>query len=432
MTLGVRRVAAGAGQRSRPRVVFGACALVFAIAVAVRLFLLTRVPERFITPHTRWESEAIAYSLAETGRFADPYAVPTGPTAHHPPLYPMLIGLIWRVFGLGLAGGYASWTVSFLLASLQCALLPWLAVRFGFGLAAGTTVGVIGAVLAQWPPFVEPPTAIALGVIMLVFRNRWSAGGGTTGGSLLLGAGAGIAFHLHPTLLPVVLGCLAFELWWLRGARRWIRTGAVALSALLACVPWAWRNWSVMHGVFFVRSNLGLELLVGNHDGAVADIERMSASVDSLHPRGSVAEALRVREMGEVAYMREAGAKARAWIAANPGTYARLSAQRALAFWTRYTERPWYAVPATIATLLGVIGAARVLRRLTVPGRAVLLIPLITFPLVYYFVDYLPRYRMPVIWIVYLFAAAEAWHWIRPGTASQDGAAPVPTAAGPA
>jgi hypothetical protein len=29
--------------------------------------------------------------------------------------------------------------------------------------------------------------------------------------------------------------------------------------------------------VFFIRSNLGLELRMGNHDGAVADIEVMDA-----------------------------------------------------------------------------------------------------------------------------------------------------------
>jgi hypothetical protein len=136
--------------------------------------------------------------------------------------------------------------------------------------------------------------------------------------------------------------------------------------------------------------------------------------------------------MGEFAFMREAGAEARAWIAANPVRYARLSAERALAFWTRWNNGALYAVPATLVTLLGLLGAVRVLRGLALPERAVLLIPLLTFPLVYYFVDYLPRYRMPVIWIVYLFAAAEVWHWIGARKARGNGAEAAPPGTRPA
>ena len=405
--------------RARPEVRAGAVA--FAVALAVRLFLLTRVLPEYIVPHTRWELEAIAWSLVETGRFADPFAVPTGPTAHYPPVYPFLLGLTWRSFGLGPAGGYAGWIMGFALASLQCALLPWLSVRLGLGLAAGVIVALGSAVFAQWPPFLEPPTAILLGLLMLAFRHRWTAGGMTTGRSLLLGVGAGFAFHLQPVLLLVVLGYLAFELWWGRDARRWVRAGVVVLAALLVCVPWAWRNYTKLHGVFFIRSNLGLELLVGNHPGAVADIDDMLPSVYPLHPRSSVAQAVRVREMGEVAFMRAAGAEARAWIVANPGEYARLSAKRALAFWTRWNNDALYAIPATLATLLGILGAVRLLRGLAVAERAVLLIPLLTFPLVYYFVDYLPRYRIPVMWIMYLFAAAEVWHRMRRSPAPVNG-----------
>jgi hypothetical protein len=393
------------------------------MALAIRLFLLAQVRADVVIPHTRWELEAIAWSLVESGRFADQYAVPTGPTAHYPPVYPYLLGLTWRIFGLGPTGGYAGWTMGFTLASLQCALLPWLSVRLGLGLAAGVIAGLVSAVVAQVPPFLEPPSALLLGLLMLAFRRRWTSGGITTTRSLLLGSGAGLAFHLQPALLPVVLGCLAFELWWSRDARRWGRAAIVVLAACLVCLPWAWRNYTALHGVFFIRSNLGLELLVGNHPGAAADIDDMLPSVYPLHPRSSVEQALRVREMGELAFMRDAGAEARAWIAANPARYARLSAERALAFWTRWNNGALYAVPATLATLLGLLGAVRVLRGLAVPERAVLLIPLLTFPLVYYFVDYLPRYRMPVMWIMYLFAAAEAWRWVRRPAAPTEGTA---------
>ena len=42
-----------------------------------------------------------------------------------------------------------------------------------------------------------------------------------------------------------------------------------------------------------------------------------------------------------------------------------------------------------------------------------MLIPLITFPLVYYVVIYMPRYRVPLDWILLLLAGAAAWHWLK-------------------
>jgi hypothetical protein len=139
----------------------------------------------------------------------------------------------------------------------------------------------------------------------------------------------------------------------------------------------------------------------------------MPAEVNALHPRKSRAEAEQVRELGEVEYMRQAGRRARAWIAENPGAYARLSLQRALAFWTRSTESPRHWVPATLVTLLALLRGWRGRRGRTAAERAVFLIPLAIFPLVYYFVDYLPRYRLPIIWLWELLAATEVVQQMR-------------------
>ena len=43
---------------------------------------------------------------------------------------------------------------------------------------------------------------------------------------------------------------------------------------------------------------------------------------------------------------------------------------------------------------------------MTVPQRAALLIPLATYPLVYYVVGYEPRYRQPLDGLLLLLAAA--------------------------
>lgn len=46
---------------------------------------------------------------------------------------------------------------------------------------------------------------------------------------------------------------------------------------------------------------------------------------------------------------------------------------------------------------------------LAIPQRATFLIPLITYPLIYYIVAYMPRYRIPIDWILFILAGAAAW-----------------------
>jgi len=57
--------------------------------------------------------------------------------------------------------------------------------------------------------------------------------------------------------------------------------------------------------------------------------------------------------------------------------------------------------------------APRILPTIGAPSRTALLIPLATFPLVYYVVAYMERYRAPIDWILLLLAAAGVWDMIR-------------------
>ena len=65
--------------------------LVFAVHVGIHGFLLTRLRTDLVRPHTRWEVTAASMALSERGELADPYALPTGPTAHMPPFHPAVI-----------------------------------------------------------------------------------------------------------------------------------------------------------------------------------------------------------------------------------------------------------------------------------------------------------------------------------------------------
>jgi len=386
--------------------------VIFVLAFAIRGFFLTKVSTQYVLPHTRWEMEAVATALAERGEFADPYVLPTGPTAHLPPVMPGILAAIWRLFGMGLAAGYIAWLVRIATYATLYAMLPWLSEKLGLARQAGVLAGITGSLVALWPGHGEALTAIAMGLLLVAFLRRWDSSRSSAGGSLLIGLAAGVSFHLQPALLPVVLGCIAFELWWRAGRRKWRLSTLMVLGMLLAGAPWAYRNYTTFGELFFIRSNLGLELRMGNHEDAAAAMDVMDARQEHRHPRTHEAEARLVQELGEVTYMRLAGREAFDWIVAHPGSFVSLTLSRAVHFWLGPLHRPWIAAWVTALTLLALLGAIRIIPSMAIPQRAALLIPLATYPLIYYVVAYMSRYRVPLNWILLVLAGAEVWYWI--------------------
>jgi hypothetical protein len=383
-------------------------AVIFVIAVALRVWMLfDLVPREYVQPHTRWEVEAISVSLATHGTFADPYAIPTGPTAHAPPVWPFLVSLVYRVMGLTTAAGYVAWILGILVYATLYALLPWVATRLGLGARAGFLAGLGGAVLALgWPDPVAALAGLTMALILVAFLRRWTGPPPSPAAAFALGVACGVGLHIQPALFPVIVGCLAFEWWWRRRERPWRAIALLAGGLVLACVPWGIRNYRVFHAPVFVRSNLGLELRMAFHEGAAADIDVSIARGGTRHPRTSLVEAVRVREMGEGAYMREALDEALAYVRTHPGESARLVAGRFLYFWFGPLHQPSVAVFVTALTVLAALGAARALPAMTTPQRAILLIPLITFPLIYYIVSHIAHYRLPLQWLLLLCAGA--------------------------
>jgi hypothetical protein len=174
----------------------------------------------------------------------------------------------------------------------------------------------------------------------------------------------------------------------------------------LACVPWTLRNVRALGGVVFVRSNFGLELRMGNHEGAGATLEQSARGGTERHPRTNLAEAEKVARLGELEYMRETGREATGWIRAHPGHFARLTALRVAQFWLGPVDDLPVAAGMTLLTVLAVVGAARTFPRLGGLRRVAILVPLATFPLVYYLVGFEARYRQPLDGLLLLLAAA--------------------------
>jgi hypothetical protein len=97
-----------------------------------------------------------------------------------------------------------------------------------------------------------------------------------------------------------------------------------------------------------------------------------------------------------------------------------LTLLRFLHFWCGPLRYPWLASLFTALTVLAVLGLRRILPALDALGKAALVIPLATFPLVYYFVSYVAHYPAPLGWLLVLLAGHEVQNWT--GGRNHDGA----------
>lgn len=353
--------------------------ILFLLSLSLRLGLLYFIPRDLIPPNPNWETGAVSLSLAQKGEFADPYLIPTGPTAHMPPLDVAAMSLLYRVLGTGFLGGLVRWILVAMAYSVLWGLMPWLGATLGVGRRAGILGGTVGAFSLTFPSELESYSGLVLALLVVVFLRRWRGfvkSGGGLGSSLLLGLGLGVVFHLQPVLLAVVFGYLAFELWWYRSEGKWRASGLVAVGIFLACIPWGVRNYTAFHQLLFIRGNLGLELYVGNHEGAHADIDVSGTRGSFQHPRTDMEEAQRVLELGEGPYMQEKLREALDWIRSHPGEFTKLTWTRFLYFWAGPLHKPARAAPYLVLLLLAALGVWRALPVLGPPVRAAIFIPL--------------------------------------------------------
>jgi hypothetical protein len=389
--------------------------LLFILSMAFHVNQLNQIPHRDLVPSAYRELGAIAISLQETGQFANPYMIPTGPTAHLPPLIPFIISVIYRLFGLTSTAGYFSKLFIIVNGTLLYALLPWLSDKLGTTKQAGFVGGLAGIFFMEFHGHGEYLTGLVLGFFLVAFLQRWTKKTISWVKSFLLGIAIGVAFHMQPALLPVIVGCLVFELWWSRNQRKWFYLSLLVFGIFIACIPWGWRNYTTFNAIFFIRSNFGLELRLGNHEGAAASMEVLVAQEkDPRHPKANFSEVRKLKELGEIEYMRQARQEAFNWIKTHPRDFAWLTLQRFANLWAGPLHSLKEALSVFTITILAFWGAWRTLPRLTLPQRASYLIPLVTYPNIYYVVAYLPRYRVPIDWILFTFAGALVWSWIRP------------------
>jgi hypothetical protein len=396
--------------------------LIFLVALGARLsFAWTQerqIPHDMLAPASfAQETGSIAYALATGKGFSSPFRKETGPTAWLTPVYPLLVAGVFRVFGLFTrASFFAVFWLNALFSSAVCYAIFYAGKR-----VAG--LGVASAAAWLWAIF---PNAV-----MVPFEWVWDTSFSALLAALILWATLelaesarwrdwcayallwGFALMTNPSLgslLPFLLGWAAYR------ARREVKLAsmkpalAAAGIAILCCVPWTVRNYIVFHRLIPLRSNLPLELYIGNNENY--------ATRQFVYPPTITKERelLRYFRLGETAFMDEEKRKALDFIAAHPGIEVRLTGQRFVAFWTGLpnpmqsflsTDFLLVRILLLCSTASGIGGLLGIVALLL--QRSPYTFPLAAYPVVYPLLYYVThpnlRYRHPIDPVVLLLAA---------------------------
>jgi len=362
------------------------------------------------------ETGSIAASIAAGHGFSSPFYLPSGPTAWVTPVFPYILGAVFKMFGTYTF--YSSLVIralNVLFSALTCYPIILLGTKL-FGDTVGATAGWIWAFL---PMAISLPvtwawdmslTALLLTIALYLtytIDDRQNAAAWT-----LYGFVWGFTALVNAATLTVFPGCLLFALY--RCKQRgsgWLRLGSLAmLTFVLTVSPWIIRNQLVFHGKVLFRSNFGLELWLGNNP------EVPDTWTWWLHPLDSPAEYKKFARLGEVGYSEEKKAAAVQFIKTHPADVARFQFHRFMETWTGnsdsfadiwamriFTLRCELLMNYGLAlfTLIGMLIAHRKMRLLSLP----LLNVIVFFPLVYYLCHTTPRYRHPMDPVLALLSA---------------------------
>lgn len=379
------------------------------------------------------EAANAAIFFARTGGIGDIFDKGSGLSAHLNPMLPAFAGSIYRLFDIRSPlseGLLAVVSIGLALAS------AWFLYRVADLLGVARRARLIGLALFCLAPF----NLQAEAVTFRIWEGALAAALG--GGTLLLIVESdvrGLTGWPRVTLISLLAAALFFispayglaiyaaaALLCIRrvAPRRWLGVAVIATIALATVLtPWTIRNAGVFDRFIPLRSNMGLELALANHEAAAIgkpdDYTVFRERLDYIHPlqNGGGFERM-VRAGGEIAYADALGAEAKRWIAQNPADFARLCVKHLRQFyfppewqWTIYSKssrsttiKKWASWLITAFGLVGIVFALASRRGLYLYAACVALLP----SLPYIITQPVPRYRYLVFAPLLFFAVAFA------------------------
>ena len=370
-----------------------------------------------------WEMGRIGRSIAQGQGFSSPYEGNTGPSAWEPPLYPFLIGGVFKIFGVySRASAWVLLSINSLFSTLTCIPIFLIARRtFGESVAKWSSYAWgLNPYVWYWSihwiwdttftPFIFACIFLlalelaSVGVQMHESHlGRWAQ----------FGALYGIGALANPTMLAFLPFC---GVWiWRQRYKRGLNSlsGVVTASIVfwVALAPWLVRNYGAFGRFVFMRDDFGLQFRLGNWKGADGML------MAYLQPNLNRGELEKFQQMGELAYAEACKREAFAWVRENPRRFAVISLKRMFYYWNGVPRATSSVAPVDFRTsgflatsVLALWGLGRALRQKQ-PAAWLFAGLVLTYPTMYYFVFPHARYRHPIepeliILIVLLIAEA--------------------------
>src|SRR5438552_378295 len=365
-----------------------------------------------------WEMGRIGAAIVSGQGFSNPFGAQTGPTAWVSPLYPYLIGGVFRIFGTySHASAFVLLTINSIFSALTCIPIFLIGRRiFSEKVAVGSawTWALLPYVMFWctrwvWETSFSALLLTSLFWLTLTMEDRaglkpWLAFG-------LLWGLAALASTVLVAFLP------ASGLWaWYRRAKKYkpsLKGGGVAAAIFFACIaPWLVRNYRTFDKFIFIRDNFGAELRLGNGNGADG------TWMQYIHPTQDVYAMRQYTAMGEIVYIAMRKRHELDFIRQDYARFATLSIKRFVYYWAgapRLAQTWWLAQVKNSLFLASSVlmfwGLIRSLHQRK-PGAWLLFWLVLLYPAIYYIVFPNQRYRHPIepemtILGVYLLTEAE-------------------------
>lgn len=350
-----------------------------------------------------FEIGRIARSIASGHGYSSPMLPETGPTAWVTPVYPCLLAVVFKFFGIYTkASALVILGFNAVVSGLVC-LPVYFAARRSFG---RETAVVACWIWILWPysiyiagSFVWE-TCLAALLLALLFayalvlhessgQRAWLAYGGLGGLAALTNAAL--------ATLPLALGLYALRPLWRERRRYWVSALLLLSGFVVVLLPWQVRNYRTFHQFIPLRDTFWLEMRVGNSGSMEAWFD------DDAHPslnRGQLSEFVRA---GELPYMREKKREVLSFLGEHPLFYIVVSARRVLYMWTGFwnlqpnnrdsefhgADNVYLGVLLFVLTLKGIAVAMRRARAKLAPYLIVFLV----YPIPFYLTHPEVRYR---------------------------------------
>jgi 4-amino-4-deoxy-L-arabinose transferase-like glycosyltransferase len=393
--------------------------MIVVVALVVRVLVITVGHTYKITPRRDhfqfgWETGRIARSIALGQGYASPTDLQTGPTAWTAPVYPYILGQVFKVFGIySHASGWVILVFNSIFAALTCWTLYRIAERmFGPSVARGTAwTWAVFPYVIYWPVRVVWDVCLSTFLLtlalLLALRMRPKA---KIRDWIFYGLLWGLIALTNTALiilLPFLLAWIGYPAW-----RKSIKPIALCLLIVVVCVvPWTIRNYREFGRFVLIRDNLFLELHEANNESANALWTRTE------HP-GNDPEAMKhFQELGEIRYMEETKHEFWTFVREHPGTFIWFTVERVFYFWAAPRQATNVAgydlwIARHVQFLLAAAFAFAGLALMVVRKHAYrwLLAPfLLIYPLPYYLVNPFPRYKHPIETVMTMLIVYLLW-----------------------